>query len=119
MTGHRSRTRQHFALTALLVVSACRDGLVLDCTSEGATWEISPAQVSAGIGQRVTITVTQISCSGRRRVPVFPMMTIADTNIASATNTERFVLGRAKGTTTLTLTGDNGVGPAEIPVVVP
>jgi hypothetical protein len=106
-------------LPALVLAGAqaCRD-LPLVCTSEGPTWEVSPSSVDVGIGQHAYITVTQVSCSGRRREPVYPQLVVADTAIALAVNTERYVLGRALGATTLTITGDNGARPVTVSVRV-
>jgi hypothetical protein len=107
------------ALGTLVFLSACQNGLEVACTNEGATWEVSPSQVVARVGQYVTVSVIQVSCSGRKRVPVYPTMTIADSDIAYVISTERVVVGQAPGTTTLTLTPDNGMEPRLIPVEVP
>lgn len=103
----------------LLGLAACRETTALACTSEGPSWEVSPSQITVAAGHRVTVNVIQITCSGKHRVPVYPFMSVADTSVAFVSNTERYLQGRARGSTTLTLSGDNGVLPRQVPVVVP
>jgi hypothetical protein len=101
-----------------LSLAGCGNPLALACTSEGARWEVSPSSVEIGVGARAEIQVIQVSCSGRKRRAVYPRMTVTDTLVAFAINTERVVQGRAAGSTTMLLTGDNGNGPAVLSVVV-
>ena len=114
----RKRTRIAIVLAGIMLGPwACENPTVV-CTSEGATWQVSPSRIDITVGQFAHVEVVQVSCSGRRRDTVYPWMSVSDTMVAKVINTERSVLGRTVGTTILTLTADKGYGPAEIPVTV-
>ena len=88
------------------------------CTDEGPRYEVSPSDIELAIGAAAQVSVTEVTCSGRRQVPVYPELAILDTNIASVNTFYRQVVGRSVGSTTLQVVVDADWPPLAAAVVV-
>lgn len=114
------KDRRHIiaGMLAAITMSSLACTEVLVCTSEGPKYEVTPPQIDLAVGLAASVSVTEITCSGRHRVMVYPVMSIVDTTVASVNTFYRQVLGRAAGTTTLQFEPP-GPGPiVQVPVVV-
>jgi hypothetical protein len=106
------------ALALSFAATSCDDSTgPTACTREGAGWVVRPSPVEVAIGETVHVTVTEVSCSGQIRVPVYPPLVIDDPAIAVTNSTYRTIRGLKADTAVLTLideSGDVGHGPTEV-----
>jgi hypothetical protein len=101
-----------------VLCGACSDAITA-CPDPPSQWEVSPSPLVIPVNTAVQVTVTEIYCGGSRRRAAYPVMSVADTTIAVAVNSYRYVAARKVGSTTLSLALDDiNVMPLQVPLTV-